>query len=346
MTSTTTVTILFTDVVGSSELRTSRGDESAHKIMEAHFDLVRHEIEQHSGREVKTIGDSFMVVFASARSAVNCAVSVQRALAEHNRENPEQQVRVRIGMNTGEAIEKDGDLFGSAVDAAARIMSKAAGGQILLSDHTRGVIGAAKDVTLVDRGPFWLKGFPERWRLHEVLWHEDRISTAAVLPHIGRRTPFVGRESERADLRRYLDASRGGHGSLVMIGGEPGAGKTRITEELAAEADRHGFLTLTGHCYEMEGAPPYIPFIEILQSIMRTVEPSALLDTLGGAAPEAAKLVPELRERFPDIPKPRKLPPEQERRATLPLQQSSRLLRATGKPAPAPARIRRPALGR
>ena len=313
MPDTATVTVLFTDVVGSSELRTSRGDESAHKMMEAHFELVRQQIEHHSGQEVKTLGDGFMVAFASARSAVDCAVAVQKALAEHNLRATEEQVHVRIGMNTGEAIEKEGDLFGSAVDAAARVMSKAAGGQILIPEKTRDAIGAGEDVALLDRGPFWLKGFPERWRLHEVLWHEEKISTAAVLPHIGKRTPFVDCETERADLRTFLDAARGGQGSLVMIGGEPGAGKTRIVEELAVEADRHGFLTLTGHCYEMEGAPPFIPFIEILQSIIRVLEPSMLRDTLGSAAPEAAKLVPELRERFPDIPEPRKLAPEQER---------------------------------
>jgi len=65
-------------------------------------------------------------------------------------------------MNTGEAIEKDGDLFGSAVDAAARIMSKAAGGQILVSGSVRSVVGEEKSVAFMDRGPFWLKGFPER----------------------------------------------------------------------------------------------------------------------------------------------------------------------------------------
>ena len=106
---------------------------------------------------------------------------------------------------------------------------------------------------------------------------------------IGERTPFVGRKSERAELQRFLLQAAQGQGSLVMIGGEPGVGKTRITEELVTEARRHGFLTLTGHCYEMEGAPPYIPFVEILQSIIRAVEPDTLLDALGNAAPEVAK---------------------------------------------------------
>ncbi len=139
------------------------------------------------------------------------------------------------------------------------------------------------------------------------------VSEELAGPFITRRTPFVGRQGEREELRGFLERAKNGNGTLVMLGGEPGVGKTRMTEELEAEARRYGFLTLTGHCYEMEGAPPYIPFIEILQSIMRTVEPDKLLETLGDAAPEVAKLVPELREQFPDISEPRKLPPEQER---------------------------------
>jgi tetratricopeptide (TPR) repeat protein len=140
------------------------------------------------------------------------------------------------------------------------------------------------------------------------------ISEEKVVPHIAERTPFVGRESERADLRRFLDRAKSSHGGLVMIGGEPGVGKTRITEELVADARRHGFLTLTGHCYEMEGAPPYIPFVEIIEEAVRIVEPDALRAALGDDAPEVAKLMPELRRLFPDIPEPRKLSPELERR--------------------------------
>jgi tetratricopeptide (TPR) repeat protein len=282
--------------------------------MQAHEELVRCEIEKCSGQEVKTIGDSFMVTFGSARSAVECAVAVQHALTEHNRDNPDDQIQVRIGLNTGEAIQEKGDLYGAAVDAAAKIMAKSAGGQILISETVRNVIGSAHEITLADRGPFWLKGFPHRWRLFEVLWQEEETSTIPAPPHIAERTPFVGRESERADLRRFLERARSGHGSLAMIGGEPGVGKTRITEELVAEARRHGFLTLTGHCYEMEGAPPYIPFVEIIESAVRIVEPDALLSALGDSAPEVAKLMPELRHTFPDIPTPPQLPPEQERR--------------------------------
>ncbi|UCD59075.1 MAG: adenylate/guanylate cyclase domain-containing protein, partial [Candidatus Hydrogenedentota bacterium] len=172
MTDTATVTILFTDVVGSTKLRTSKGDESAHRILEAHSELVRRQIEKHSGQEVKTTGDSFMVSFESAQKGIDCAVAVQHAVEEYNRANPDTQLEVRIGLNTGEAIREKGDLFGAAVDAAARIMSKAAGGQILVSGAVRSVLGEEKDIMFTDRGPFWLKGFPQRWRLYEVLWQE------------------------------------------------------------------------------------------------------------------------------------------------------------------------------
>src|SRR3990172_6321457 len=213
-----TVTILFTDVVGSTELRTGRGDASAHQVLQAHFDLVRREIERHSGQEVKTIGDSFMVAFGSARRALECAIAVQRALEEHRRQHPEQAVHLRIGLNSGEVIQEQEDLFVAALDAAARGVTKADGGQILVSETVRGLVGAAKEFEFIDRGRFRLKGFPERWRLYEVVWQERR----AVAAPVAERAPFVGREEERGQLRRLLAQTVGGQGALVLIGGEPG----------------------------------------------------------------------------------------------------------------------------
>jgi len=306
-----TVTVLFTDVEGSTALTTRRGDEAAQEILRAQRELVRQQVERHSGHEVKSLGDGFMVAFASARRAVACAVGIQRALEQHNRRQPpEQQVRVRIGLNTGEVLQEEADLFGEAVNAAARIAAKAKGGQILVSETVRGVMGRVKDVELVDRGRFRLKGFPERWRLFEVVWQEE----AAAAPALLERTPFVGREAERAELRRLLDQAARGQGALVMIGGEPGVGKTRLAEELAAEARQRGLLSLTGHCYEMEGAPPYIPFVEMLEATARIVPREAFREALSDAAPEVAKLMPGLRRLFPDIAAPLELPPEQERR--------------------------------
>ncbi len=308
-----TVTVLFTDVEGSTDLTTRRGDEAAQAILRAQRELVRHQIDEHGGHEVKGTGDGFMVAFSSARRAVACAIGIQRAIDEHNgRQPPEQRARVRVGMNTGEVIREEADLFGAAVNAAARIAAKAEGSQILVSETIKALLGPAKDVQFLDRGRFRLKGFPERWRLFEVVWQQQAAPIAA--PVLAERTPFVGREAEREELRGYLERAVSGQGSLVMIGGEPGVGKTRLAEEVAAEARERGMLALTGRCYEMTGAPPYIPFVEMLEAAGRSVPPEALRAALGESAPEVAKLVPELRRTFPDIPSPPELPPEQERR--------------------------------
>ncbi len=305
-----TVTDQYTHHVGSTDLTTRRGDEAAQDILRAQRELVREQIGEHSGHEVKTMGDGFMVAFASARRAVACAVDIQRALDQHGRRQPDQELRVRIGLNSGEAIQEEADLFGAAVNAAARISAKAQGSQILVSETVKALLGAAKDVQFVDRGRFRLKGFPERWHLFEVVWQEETIAAPALV----ERTPFVGREAERAELRRLLDQAAKGHGALAMIGGEPGVGKTRLAEELMAEARQHDMTALIGHCYEMEGAPPYIPFVEMVEAGARLFPPETFRDALGESAPEVAKLMPELRRLFPDIPSPPELPPEQERR--------------------------------
>jgi class 3 adenylate cyclase/tetratricopeptide (TPR) repeat protein len=309
MTSTTTVTVLFTDVVGNTALRQRLGDAAAELVLRDHSKVIRDQIGPTGGREVKTIGDSFMVAFDSARKAVDCAIAIQRALADRNRGSPDEQVQVRIGINAGEATEEHGDLFGTAVNAAKYIEGKAQPDQILVPETVKALIGPVKDLAFVDRGRFRLKGFPERWRLYEVVWREGAPAAPAYL----ERTPFVGRETERAELRRLLEGALRGQGALAMIGGEPGVGKTRLAEELAAEARERGALALIGHCYEMEGAPPYIPFVEVIESAVRAIPPDGLREALGDAAPEVAKLLPELRHLVPDIPPPLELPPEQER---------------------------------
>ena len=145
---------------------------------------VRRQIGEHAGQEVKTIGDSFMVAFDSARKAVECALGVQRALHDYNRRHPAHPVKVRIGLHTGEAIRDGNDLFGTSVDAAARIMAQADGEQILVSDILKSVLGAAKDLEFKDRKRVRLKGFTERWRLWEVIWRPeaDAPSPAKPLP--------------------------------------------------------------------------------------------------------------------------------------------------------------------
>ncbi len=303
-----TVTILFTDVVGSTELTNRLGDDAARSVLGACDDLVRRQIGRHRGQEVKGTGDGLMVAFTSARRAIACAVDIQQAMAARRRREPERAVAVKIGLNTGEVIREEADLFGAMVTAAARIADHASAGEILVSDSLKGVLGPATAVDLEDRGEVSLRGFPDPWRLHAVRWQQE---AAGLGPP--ERTPFVGREDERSLLRHLLDEAIRGQGSLVMIGGEAGIGKTRLAEEAAAEARQRGFLTLTGHCYEMQGAPPYIPFVEVLQAAAQLASPEGLREALGDAAPEVARLIPELYRALPDIGPPLGPPPEEKR---------------------------------
>ncbi|MGH2793810.1 MAG: adenylate/guanylate cyclase domain-containing protein, partial [Actinomycetota bacterium] len=165
-----TVTVLFSDVEGSTDLRTREGDDVAQEVMRTHEKMLREQIELFGGYEVVFMGDGFMVAFGSARKGIECAIGIQRCFAEHNAAGPEHHIRVRIGLNTGEVVRESGTLYGTAVNAAARISAKAKGGEILISQITKELTTGVRDFTFRDRGMFPLKGFPTEWQLNEVVW--------------------------------------------------------------------------------------------------------------------------------------------------------------------------------
>jgi predicted ATPase len=128
-------------------------------------------------------------------------------------------------------------------------------------------------------------------------------------------TTFVGREAESTTLTRALEQALDGTGKIVLIGGAAGVGKTRIAAEVGRNASQRGMLTLVGSCYDRDDPVPFIPFVEILEAaIAQTPDQTAFRQALGNDAPEMARLLPQLRRQFPDIPPPMELPPEQSRR--------------------------------
>ena len=161
-------TILFTDVEGSTALTQRLGDAKARELLRQHERIVREALKAHGGSEVKTTGDGFMTSFSSATKALESAIAMQRAFAAHN-ESAEEPILVRVGMNAGEPIAEDEDLFGTAVNLAARICGHAEAGQILASDVVRQLV-AGKDFLFSDRGEVRLRGFDEPVRLYEVRW--------------------------------------------------------------------------------------------------------------------------------------------------------------------------------
>ncbi|MBI1884860.1 MAG: adenylate/guanylate cyclase domain-containing protein [Chloroflexi bacterium] len=169
-------TILFTDVEGSTAITQRLGDEGAREVLREHERIVREALKAHGGAEVKTMGDGFMASFASATKALECAIAIQKAIQEWNQtargepvEPRAEEIRVRIGLNAGEPIAEADDLFGTAVNMAARIAAKAEGGEILVSDVVRQLL-AGKGFVFADRGEMPLKGFEEPVRLFEVRW--------------------------------------------------------------------------------------------------------------------------------------------------------------------------------
>ena len=151
--------IMFTDMVGSTEMTTRLGDTMAVELLKAHDAIIRRSLEQHGGSEVKHLGDGIMASFYDVPASVACAVKIQEELASYN-EKGETPIRVRIGIHAGVPIEEGDDLFGSAVQMAARICDIAQADAILISREVRNACTDA-DLGFVPTGFETLKGFSE-----------------------------------------------------------------------------------------------------------------------------------------------------------------------------------------
>jgi class 3 adenylate cyclase/pimeloyl-ACP methyl ester carboxylesterase len=165
------VSILFTDVEGSTALTQRLGDAKARDLLRQHERMVREALKGHGGSELKTIGDGFMASFSSAVRALESAIAMQRAFAAHN-ESADEPILVRVGLNAGEPIAEDEDLFGTAVNLAARITAVAKGGEILASEAVRQIV-AGKKFLFSDRGETVLRGFEDPVHIYEVSWREE-----------------------------------------------------------------------------------------------------------------------------------------------------------------------------
>src|SRR5713226_2300428 len=149
--------------------------------------------------------------------------------------------------------------------------------------------------------------------------HAGRPASAVMLDvspfPLAERTAFVGRESEVSAIRAAIDRALSGHGSIVMLGGGPGVGKTRLAMEMSEYASRVGFRCVVGRCYERDEPVPFLPFVEIIEGHL--AQAASLEDhrrRIGDNAAELAQIAPSIRRVFPDIPQPLELPPAQKRR--------------------------------
>jgi class 3 adenylate cyclase len=151
-------TVLFTDIVGSTEMCSRHGDDAAILMLGVHDGIVRAALGEHNGREVKHTGDGIMAAFNSAASAVRGACRIVGELRDHNAAGPDYPVEVRIGISAGEPVEQAADLFGSTVQLAARLCAQAEPGQVLVSSVVADLC-IGKNLKFVDAGACELKGF-------------------------------------------------------------------------------------------------------------------------------------------------------------------------------------------
>jgi adenylate cyclase len=162
-------TILFTDIADSTGITQRLGDVKARKIMRVHDDIVRKEVEAFGGRVVKHTGDGAMVVFPACSAAVRAAIMVLRCFGEHNEREPEEPLRVRVGMSAGEPVDEGEDLFGTAVQVARRVCDAAPPEHIWVANVVRELC-AGKEFQFAELGSKALKGIAEPIAVHEVPW--------------------------------------------------------------------------------------------------------------------------------------------------------------------------------
>lgn len=231
-----TITFLFSDIEGSTRLLDLIGERYA-QVLADYRRLLHEAVQAHGGREVDTQGDASFVVFPRAKDALAAAVTTQRSVATHPWPDS-VEVRVRMGLHTGEPLVADSGYVGMDVHRAARICAAGHGGQILLSETTHDLVqdDQPDGVTLRDLGEYRLKDLSRPQRLFQVLGvglltDSRPLNALQVRSHNlpAQLTSFVGREREIEQVKRFLATHR-----LVTLTGTGGAGKTRLAIEVAS----------------------------------------------------------------------------------------------------------------
>jgi class 3 adenylate cyclase/tetratricopeptide (TPR) repeat protein len=325
------VTFALTDIEGSTDLWEAHPDVMAGVIVR-HYELAAEIAEAHGGRMPRSQGegDSTLTAFARATDAVEGALAFQQAVTTEPW--PEGiELRLRTGLHTGEAQIEHGDYFGAALSRAARLRALGQGGQVLVSQATAELVAdrLPAGVSLRDLGRVQLRGFGRAEHVHQMCAPflpdtGDPITLAGPEAEAPARLPFpialppgvtrfVGRADELEGLRtpwkRAVDTSQR---RLVLVGGDPGIGKSRLTAEFARDVYDKGATVLFGRCYE-ENVVPYQPFVEAVEQYLRHGDPAEVRADLVRSGTVLARLVPDIGLRFPDLPEPVRAEPDTER---------------------------------
>jgi class 3 adenylate cyclase/tetratricopeptide (TPR) repeat protein len=276
--------ILFTDVVGSSALRSRLGENRADDLRRDHDAILGAAVDDHGGVVLRWTGDGLKASFGSASAAISAAIAMQRAVARYGRKaDAVAPFEIRVGISAGEVTDEDGDIHGVAVIEGARLEAMASPGEILVTDLVRGLGQRRVNAGFEEVGVHTLKGLDEPVRVLRVLFSASD-EPARPVPRslaLDRRFPLVGREEAFASALRRWDEVRSGTAATVLVAGQPGIGKSRLLAQIAERVHADGALVLAGAC-DSDLAVPYQPFAVAFGEHPSTDDELASAVTTGG----------------------------------------------------------------
>jgi len=296
---------MFTDLVDFSAL--AQQDEAlALRTVDEISSLLRPLFAAHDGREVKALGDGFLVEFDSALDATECSIEIQRRLFHRNQSAGVRPAEMRIGIHLGDVVRKDGDILGDAVNIASRIEPLAEASGICISGPVFEQVSNKIPYLCVQLDHAFLKniGTPITVFSVDLPWHA---------PPAARVTPWTDRTAELGSLREALRGAAHGEGAIIALGGESGIGKTRLAEEAVRKAESTGVRVLRGRRFQEELNAPYSHWAQAARFFVREAPPSMVFKVCDGCQREAIGLVPELSDRLGPQPPAPSLGPKQTR---------------------------------
>jgi class 3 adenylate cyclase/tetratricopeptide (TPR) repeat protein len=285
---------LIADVRGYTTFTVEHGDAAGARLAGAFAELMDKAAADAGGELLELRGDEALLTFSSSRQAVRAALLAQAACAERLLRDSSLPIRIGIGIDAGEAIPLRGGYRGKALNLAARLCSLAGVGEILVSEALVHLAGKLDNVDYEERGQVQLKGFGDPVTILGVRTARPSPPSASLRPAVAPpaqpvrlpigsflgalpSAPLVGRKEEAELLKTEVNNAVGGLGGLILLAGEPGAGKTRLAQEAFLDARNHGFALGVGSCLENRRAVPYYPFLDVLAALA-TAATSAGLD--------------------------------------------------------------------